>query len=134
MCNVEMFTGVGQGTKGGVRLLQLGIDVYQAFNDLWRRVGEELGFFVVQRLGVAVELVCTIAEHANIDRQRFVVVLHELGQVEQHVNDVAGHLRSIESRLERLDKIALVLLVQLRPARDESDIEETVRQGRVDVC
>ncbi len=64
----------------------------------------------------------------DVDGEGLVVVLHELGEVEQVLQDLGRDGRGVEGRLQAVDALVPVLLVQLGPARHEARVEQLRRQ------
>lgn len=59
-----------------------------------------------------------------------VAVLHELRQVEQSLRDLRDVLGG-ERQLDAADELVLLILAQLRPAREEGGVEQVpVNRGR----
>jgi len=81
------------------RVLQLLIDRDERLDRLRGR-GEELALLVAERLGVRLAALRERAQPPPVDRQRHVCNLHELGEVEQRLQDLGGHRRGVEGRLE----------------------------------
>ena len=120
---------VHQYALGGLGLLQLRVDRDERL-DRRGRVRVRLDLAVVQRLGVGVALLGERAQLADVDGQRLVVVLHELGQVEQGLRHLGRGRLGVERQLERRDEGLLEAARrdvraarQLRPARDEGRVE-----------
>ena len=62
----------------------------------------------MQRLCIRVELVGAVAQQAYADRQRLVVVLHKLGELQQDVHDLVRDVVCVERRLDRVHETLLV--------------------------
>jgi len=70
-------------------------------------------------------LLCEGSKLSDVNGKWLVSKLHELGEIEQWLQDFKRHVVGIECSLESCDERVLVALHgQLSPAREESGVEE----------
>lgn len=75
-----------------------------------------------------------IATYLDVNGQWFIIMLHELGKIEQILKDFRRDGRSVERHLQAVNALILILLMQLGPTRDKASIEELTCQGRIDLA
>jgi hypothetical protein len=148
---VVHLVGVNEDTDGDVGLLERVVDADELLDRLQRRVAEHLELLVVESFGVGATLECVAPEGGDGDGEDLVVVLHELGEVEERLDDLGGEGWRRERRRDRTDEFLLqwesatapkmtqdgtylVLVVQLGPAGDECSVEEISGEGVVHLC
>jgi hypothetical protein len=78
---------VREDTDRDVGLLKRVVDADELLDGLHRRVGENLELLVVESFGVGSTLHRILAERRDGDGENFIVVLHELGEVEEGLGD-----------------------------------------------
>ena len=89
----------------------------------------------MQRLSVRMAPLGERAELTNVDGQRLIRELHELGEIEKRLQHLKRHVLRVERRLERSDERLLVPLhAKLAPAREERRVEQLTRQRLVSFC
>ena len=97
-----------------------------------RRLKLELA--VMQSFRVGVALLGQRAQRPDVDGQGAVVVLHELGKVQQHLQDFGWDRVGAECRLQGVHETILVLRSELRPARHKRRVEQLPSQRVEDLC
>jgi len=111
---------VSQDADSGFVLLQLVVDADERARGAVGRLAE-LGLAISQRLGEGTALFGQMTEGRNVDRKRLVIVLHELGQVQERLKDLGRNVGRHQGRLEILDKVLLAMFRHLRqPSIDPS--------------
>ena len=117
-----------------LRLLQVVVDRDERL-DCVGREGLKLDLAVMQRLSVRMAPLGERAELTNVDGQRLIRELHELGEIEKRLQDLKRHVLRVERRLERSDEGLLVPLhAKLAPTREERRVEQLTRQRLVSFC
>ena len=120
---------------GGLRLAQISVQGYQAFDRLFG--GRfELVLAVLQRLRLGQTALGQVAQNARVQLQALLVVLHELRQIQDRLQDAyrdvfGALLVRGDGPLQLVDDLVLVAVVQDSPHAGERDVVELVRERRV---
>mmetsp|Transcript_13374 Transcript_13374/g.40380 ORF Transcript_13374/g.40380 Transcript_13374/m.40380 type:complete len:290 (+) Transcript_13374:2962-3831(+) len=125
--DVEVLLRVAEDTSGCLWLPELVVHTDERLHRV-DRISAKLDLLVVQRLRVGLTLLSHLAQDLGADRQAVHVVLHELGQVEQALQDLGRDSGREQRHLEVGDDRVARRVIQLRPAALKGGMKETPGQ------
>eukprot|EP00968_Pinguiococcus_pyrenoidosus_P000363 scaffold24_cov245-Pinguiococcus_pyrenoidosus.AAC.15 len=129
---VGSLLGVLEHSARGVGLIQLLVDRDKGVDAVFGP-SLELQLFVVQSFRVGVALERQLRKDADVDWQGLDLVLHELGEIEQDLQNLGRNGGASERDLQGSDQVQLVPLPKFVPAGHEGAVEELPGQGGIDL-